>query len=75
MQSYIIDVGKIEELQTLKDVRQLEEIFTRAKSTVVNGEKVILVRKDKKGKSEKFDEISTEQELETFRKRVFLYLG
>jgi len=74
MRSYVIDVARIEELQTLSDKDELENIFFRAKSTVVNGEKVILVRKDKNGRSEKFDELSTEDDLENYRQRVFKYL-
>ncbi len=75
MREYVIDVSKIEELQTLNDKDELEKIFSRAQSTIVNGEKVILIRKDKNGKSEKFDEMSTESELEEYRERVFRYLG
>lgn len=74
MREYVIEVSKIEELQTLNDKNELETIFFRAKSTIVNGEKVLLVRKDKNGKSEKFDELSTEDELEQYRQRVFRYL-
>ena len=74
MKEYVMDVSKIEELQTLNDKDQLETIFFRAKTTIVNGEKVLLVRKNKNGKSEKFDEMSTEEELEKYRERVFKYL-
>lgn len=74
MREYVIDVSKIEELQTLNDKDELEAIFFRANSTIVNGEKVIVVRKNKTGKSEKFDEMSTQEELEQYKKRVFRYL-
>lgn len=75
MKAYVIDVSKIEELQNLNDKDELETIFYRANSTIVNGEKVILVRKNKNGGSEKFDEITTQEDLEQFRKRVFKYLN
>lgn len=74
MREYVIDVSTIEELQMLNDKDELETIFSRAKSTIVNGEKVLLVRKDKTGRSEKFDEMSTEEELEKYREIVFKYL-
>lgn len=74
MREYVIDVSRIEELQTLNDKDELENIFSRAKSTIVNGEKVLLVRKEKSGKGEKFDELSTEDELDQYKKRVFRYL-
>jgi hypothetical protein len=74
MREYVIDISRIEELQTLNDKDELETIFFRANSTIVNGEKVILVRKNKSGKSEKFDEMSTQDELEEYRRRVFKYL-
>jgi DNA-binding LytR/AlgR family response regulator len=74
MQDYIINVSKIEELQNLSDTAELEKIFDRAKSTIVNGEKVVKVRKDKNGKSEKFDELTTLEDLQQYRKQVFKYL-
>jgi hypothetical protein len=40
----------------------------------VNGAKVILVRKDAAGKSNKFDEMDTLEELEGYNKQVFKYL-
>ena len=74
MKAYVIDVSKIEELQNLNDKGELENIFYRANSTIVNGEKVVLVRKNKNGASEKFDEITTQEDLEQFRKQVFKYI-
>ena len=74
MTEYVIDVSKIEELQTLNDQHQLENIFAKAKSTIVNGEKVLLVRKTSSGPAQKFDEFTTLEELEAYRKRVFKYL-
>ena len=74
MKAYVIDVSKIEELQNLNDKGELENIFYRANSTIVNGETVILVRKNKNGGSEKFDVITTQEDLEQFRKQVFKYI-
>lgn len=74
MKTYTIDVGKIEELQTLSDTRELEKIFSLAKSTIVNGESVVLVRKDKSGNGVKFEEFTTLPDLELYKKRVFRYL-
>jgi hypothetical protein len=74
MEDYTINVTKIEELQTISDTDELENIFSRAKSAVVNGAKVILVRKEPSGKTNKFDEIDTLEDIEAFRQRVFKYL-
>ena len=74
MQEYKIDVTKIEELQMMKDSHELENIFSRAKSTIVNGEKVILLRSSAKAPAEKFDEFTTLEELEKYRQRIFRYL-
>lgn len=74
MNDYTIDVTKIEELQTISNTNELDKIFTRAKSTIVNGAKVILVRKEASGKTNKFDEMDTLDELEKYRKQVFKYL-
>ena len=74
MRAYTIYVNKVEELQTLSDVHELEKIFERAKSTIVNGERVLLARKDKDGKAQAFDEMDTLEDLELYRKTVFRYL-
>ena len=74
MNEFLINVGTIEELQTIKDIDELEKIFTKAKSTIVNGEAVVLIRKDKNGVALKFDELTTLEDLELYRKTVFRYL-
>jgi hypothetical protein len=74
MREYVIDVSKIEELQTLNDKDELERIFSKAQSTIVNGETVILVRKSKGSAPQKFDEFSTLEDLDRYKKSVFKYL-
>ena len=74
MNDYTINVTQIEELQTINNTDELENIFARAKSAIVNGAKVLLVRKHAAGKTSKFDEIDTLDTLEAYRKGVFKYL-
>lgn len=74
MQEYIIDASHIEELQTISNRDELDKIFERAKQTIVNGESVILVRKQLNGKQEKYDELTTLDELSDYRKQVYKYL-
>lgn len=74
MQEYVIHVNRIEELQTIKNIQELDAIFRRAKSTIINGEKVVLVRNYPDGRSERFEEITTEDELATYKKGVYKYL-
>jgi len=74
MQDYKINVTQIEELQTISNTDELENIFTRAKSAIINGAKVILVRKEASGKENKFDEIDTLDALESYKAGVFKYL-
>lgn len=74
MREYVINVSRIEELQTLNDINELEKIFFKAQSTIVNGEIVILVRKDKQGAAQKFDELSTLDDLDRYKRSVFKYL-
>lgn len=74
MTDYKINVTQIEELQTISDTDALETIFARAKSAIVNGAVVILLRKEASGKVNKFDELDTLEELETYRQQVFKYL-
>ena len=74
MQEYTINVGEVEELQMIKDTDKLDQMFVRAKSMVVQGGAVVLLRKNPDGTSYKFDEITTESDLETYRETVFRYL-
>lgn len=74
MRAYLIDVSRIEELQNLNDKGELEKIFFKAQSTIVNGEVVKLVRKDRQGLAQKFDELSTLEDLERYKRSVFKYL-
>ena len=53
---------------------ELEKIFARAKSAVVNGAKVILSRKESSGQMNKFDEMDTLEALEIYKAQVFKYL-
>ena len=74
MTNYTINVGKIEEYQTINNTDELEKIFARAKSAVVNGAKVILSRKESSGQMNKFDEMDTLEALEIYKAQVFKYL-
>jgi len=74
MEDYTINVTKIEELQNTSNTGELEKIFTRAKSAVVNGAKVLLVRQEASGEKNKFDELDTLDDLEKYRQQVFKYL-
>ena len=73
MQAYEIDVTEIEALQTIANLRALDKIFMRAAQTIVGGEKVVLVRSTGNRK-EKFDEITTPEDLEVYKKGVYKYL-
>jgi hypothetical protein len=74
MAEYEINVGDVEEYQMTGDLIELEQIFTRAKSTVVQGGSVILVRRYADGRFEKFDELTSEVDLEAYREKVYKYL-
>jgi hypothetical protein len=74
MRDYEINVTHIEELQTIKDLGSLDRIFEQAYKTVVGGASVILVRKNGKGKAEKFDELTTEGDLGEYKSKVYKYL-
>lgn len=74
MEEYIISVGKIEELQMLNDRDSLDAIFNRAKSTIVNGVTVALVRESRTGQKYRFEEISTLTDLEDYKKNVYKYV-
>lgn len=74
MPGYVINVAQVEELQMINDKDELEKIFTRAKSIIVQGGTVVLTRQSRNGKVDRFDEISTEPDLNTYKARVFKYL-
>lgn len=74
MAEYTIDVGEVEDLQTINNVAELNQMLARAQSTVVQGGTVILVRRTPDGSVYKFDEITTEIDVENYRLQVFKYL-
>lgn len=74
MPEYIINVSQVEDLQMTNNKDELEQMFTRAKSTVIQGGTVILTRKYSDGRIENFDELTTEADLDEYRQTVFKYL-
>ena len=74
MPEYIVNVNEVEDLQMTSNTVELEQMFTRAKSTVIQGGTVILTRKYADGRLENFDELTTEADLEEYRQTVFKYL-
>ena len=74
MSEFIINVGKIEELQIINDRTALDAIFYKAKTTIVGGEPVALVRDNRSGQSYRFEEITTLNDLEDYRKNVYKYV-
>lgn len=74
MSEYIISVGQVEELQMLNDKPALDAIFRKAQSTVVRGEVVALVRKTASGETYRFEEISTLEDLNEYKQRVYKYV-
>ena len=74
MAEYTINVSEVEDLQTISNVAELNKMFARAQSTVVQGGRVVLVRRTPDGSVYKFDEITTEAEVENYKEMVFKYL-
>lgn len=73
MQDMRIDVSQVEEWQTLKDVKELERLFEKAQSTIVNGAAVVLYRKTA-GRKEPFQTIDNLEDLKQYRNQVMKYL-
>ncbi len=74
MNEFTINVTEVEELQMTNSIADLEQIFSKAKSIIVQGETVVLVRKNTDGSTYKFDELTTEFDLDNYRETVFKYL-
>ncbi len=71
---YTINVQEVEHLQDIHGTDELEQIFDRAKRTIIGGGTVLLVRVSAEGTVTQFDEITNEEDLAAYRDRVFLYL-
>ncbi|MDB5251818.1 MAG: hypothetical protein JWP27_987 [Flaviaesturariibacter sp.] len=74
MQELIINVGQVEDYQTIKNIDALDALFTKARSTIVNGESVVLARKGRDGRIERFDTLTTLDDLDNYRDTVYKYL-
>jgi hypothetical protein len=74
MEDYIINVGKVEEWQTIRDIAALDELFQRAKRTLVGGGTVALVRVQRNGESYRFEEFTNLEDFEQYKKNVYKYL-
>lgn len=74
MEDYIINVGKVEEWQMIKDIAALDEVFQRAKRTLVGGGTVALVREQRNGASYRFEEFTNLDDFEQYKKNVYKYL-
>lgn len=75
MQQYVFNVTQIEEWQTINNTDELDKLFARASSILVGGGTVLLVRQGYNGKKEKFDEITTLEDLAAYKKQVYKYLN
>ena len=74
MEDYIINVGKVEEMQMIKDIPALDELFQRAKRVLVGGGTVALIREQRNGGSYRFEEFTNLEDFEQYRKNVYKYL-
>lgn len=74
MEDYIINVSQVEDLQMINDIAGLDTIFQRAKRTIVGGGIVAVVRQQRRGQVDRFEEFSTLEDLEAYRKNVYKYL-
>lgn len=74
MADYTINVSEVEDLQTTSNIAELNQMFARARKTVVQGGTVTLVRHTPDGSAYRFDEITTEVDIENYKQTVFKYL-
>jgi hypothetical protein len=74
MEDYIINVGQIEDLQMINDIAGLDSIFQRAKRNMVGGGLVVLVRQQRNGQVDRFDTLSTLEDLDAYKKNVYKHL-
>ena len=70
MTDFEIDLTRIEELQMIGNVRELDNIFQKAYIAITGGRKVILYRRQAITNKEKIEEIETEDALFRFHSGV-----
>lgn len=75
MDDYIINVGKLEELQMINDIAGLDSIFQRAKVVLVGGGMVAVVRHQRNGEVNRIEEFSTLEDLAAYKDRIYKYLN
>jgi len=74
MEDLVITVNNIEEWQTLNDTNNLGRVFRKAQSVLVGGGKVVLERVQPSGEHYKFDEFTSLEDLEVYKKNVYRYI-
>ena len=74
MTDFEIDLTRIEELQMIGNVHELDNIFQKAYIAITGGRKVILYRRQAITNKEKIEETETEEGLMEYKNRVYKYL-
>ncbi len=75
MEDFIINVGKVEEWQMIKDMGALDETFQRAKRVLVGGGTVVLLRDQRSGEAWRVGEFTNLEDFEAYKKNIYKYLG
>jgi len=74
MEDLVITVNNIEEWQTLNDTNNLGRVFRKAQSVLVGGGKVVLERVQSSGEHYQFEEFTSLEDLEAYKKNVYKYV-
>ncbi|HEY0750536.1 MAG TPA: hypothetical protein VGD26_05245 [Chitinophagaceae bacterium] len=74
MTDFEIDLTRIEELQMIGNVHELDNIFQKAYIAITGGRKVILYRRMATSQKQKIEELDTEDALKDYKDRVYKYL-
>jgi hypothetical protein len=74
MEDLVITVNNIEEWQTLNDTNSLGRVFRKAQSVLVGGGRVVLERVQPSGEHYAFDEFTSLEDLEVYKKNVYKYV-
>ena len=74
MEDFIIPVAQVEEWQMTNDIMELDRLFQRARTVLVGGGTVALVRQQRSGESYRVGEYTDLEEFEQYKKNVYKYL-
>ncbi len=74
MNEYIVDIKCIEELKMINNLKELELIFAKAKSIIVQGGTFIITRENEDGTEYNVERMTREDDLKIYNENAWKYI-